>query len=192
MTEKKAESLRVSASLQAGPPEISGTVRTFERPAEDHPTYAAVGLIASEWSHLEHVLDLLIWQLADVQSKRGACITAQIMGVPGRCKAIILLGSIKGLSEPLLKQFRKLMSDSYSVADLRARAVHDPWYVETGTDRAGQFKSMPYSEMHFGIKDVDRQKLGDDLVKIRALQDHAVRLREAAIAELSALPKERA
>jgi hypothetical protein len=59
----------------------------------DNPFYANIGRVASEWSHLEHTLDLIVWDLCDQQPRLTACITAQIMGVGGRCKAILSLGA---------------------------------------------------------------------------------------------------
>jgi hypothetical protein len=33
---------------------------------EDHPFYALVGRVASEWAHLEHILDTTIWDLLGI------------------------------------------------------------------------------------------------------------------------------
>jgi hypothetical protein len=48
----------------------------------DHPLYARIGRVASEWAHIEHILDLIIWKLANIHDKQGACITSQILGKP--------------------------------------------------------------------------------------------------------------
>ena len=52
----------------------------------DHSFYAMVGRVASEWSNLEHTLDLIIWDLVSFRANGlganvVACITSQIMGV---------------------------------------------------------------------------------------------------------------
>ena len=38
--------------------------RTYTRTRDAHPIYQMVGQVASEWAHLEHLLDELIWRLA--------------------------------------------------------------------------------------------------------------------------------
>jgi hypothetical protein len=43
----------------------------------DHPIYSLVGRVASAWAHLEHALDLIIWDLSEIDPQRTACITAQ-------------------------------------------------------------------------------------------------------------------
>jgi len=155
----------------------------------DHTFYAKVGHVASEWAHLEHILDLVIWELAGVDPQKAACITAQIMGVGGRCKTIGSLGGLVGLSAPLLKRVRVLMSDSYPVGDLRARVVHDPWYIEVGRESVGQFKSMAYSDQRYGIKDVDDAEIAETLNRIQKLKDDAGAIRNAILSELDTLRK---
>jgi hypothetical protein len=161
------------------------TVSMPEHLPENHPFYAAVGRIASEWSHIEHLLDQTIWDLAGINAQVGACITSQIMGVGPRCKAIITLGIGCGMSKSLQKKFRTLMSDSYSTAVYRARAVHDPWYASL-SGKPAQFKAMPYDDPRFGIKDVEQSDLDEDLKKILALQNRANELRVKLAAELAA------
>lgn len=138
-------------------------------PAE-HPFYAAIGRVASEWAHLEHTLDAIIWSLADGPDHQTACVTAQIMGVGPRCKAIIALGRMKGGSDRDLKPFRTLMSESYPVADWRSRWVHDPWYIEQHTGIPGQFRSMPHIDPRFGIHTIEEDRLSETLDKIKALR----------------------
>jgi hypothetical protein len=55
----------------------------------DHRVYTLIGNVASEWSHLEHTLDLIIWDLAHIDAEKGACVTAQIIGATPRFRAII-------------------------------------------------------------------------------------------------------
>lgn len=159
-------------------------------PAE-HPFYALVGRVASEWAHLEHILDLVIWDLAgwgiaSIPNNRLATITSQIMGVPPRCKVIIALGRTHNLDyKTYLKPFAVLMNDSYSVADWRARWIHDPWYNDTGSPGApAQFRAMPYRDQRFGIHEIDQAELDKTLDQIRELQRTAGALRVAVQATL--------
>jgi hypothetical protein len=160
------------------------TVKLHSNLPDTHPFYAAVGRIASEWSHLEHELDLTIWKLAKVGAKAGACITSQIMGVGPRCKAILTLGTMRGLSPKLRKKYRTLMGESYAVADDRARAIHDPWYGELYSGQAAQFRAMPYSDPRFGIMDISESDLDQTLKNIRKLQLRARALMTEVEAEL--------
>jgi hypothetical protein len=57
------------------------------QPPKEHPIYALIGQVAAAWAQVDHLLDILIWQLADVDPQAGACITAEITGTlpgPGR------------------------------------------------------------------------------------------------------------
>lgn len=152
-----------------------------------HPFYLDIGRVASAWSHVEHTLDLIIWHLADIHMQVGACMTSQIMGVGPRCKAIHLLGLTEGLSEELLRSVRKLMSDSYSIADQRARVIHDPWYSDRGTGIASQFKAMPYSDPRLGFIEVTKEEIEYVLKGIAGLQFRAHLLRNKITVELQAL-----
>jgi hypothetical protein len=61
------------------------------QPAPEHQIYSLVGQVAASWAHIDHLLDILIWQLSDVDAQAGACITAQIGGTYGRFRAVIAL-----------------------------------------------------------------------------------------------------
>lgn len=149
----------------------------------NHPLYVRIGRVASEWAHIEHILDLIIWKLADIHDKQGACITSQILGVNPRCKAIATLGAGR-LSPNLLKKFRTLASDSFVVSDLRARILHDPWYIEQVSGKTCQFKAMPASDPRYGIQDVDESEIDKTITKIKALQERASSLHGNVLVEL--------
>jgi hypothetical protein len=44
-----------------------------ERLPDDHPVYNLLGRLASDWSHVEHTLDTIIWALARIEPEAGAC-----------------------------------------------------------------------------------------------------------------------
>ncbi|HEY0104490.1 MAG TPA: hypothetical protein VGB91_00290 [Rhizomicrobium sp.] len=161
---------------------------------DSHPFYGWVGQVASEWSHLEHILDGIIWSLAGMNPVRGACITSQIMGVGPRCKVIVSLGRLfhgteRILDEKTSKAFKTLMSDSYPVADYRARIVHDPWYFETIQNEPGQFKSMPYSDPRYGFVAVTKEEVERTLKGIRNLKTRATELGSLVHGRIEALRK---
>ncbi|HET6391035.1 hypothetical protein [Hyphomicrobium sp.] len=150
----------------------------------------AIGRVASEWAHLEHTLDLIIWDLAgwklNMHQSVLACITAQIMGVGPRCKVIQALGELRELDDSVLKPARTLMSDAYPVADWRARWVHDPWYIDANSDAVGQFRAMPNADRRYGIKDIDLDDVTKTIKEIGALQERASALRNSVLAALGA------
>ncbi len=105
------------------------------RPADPQgatPTHSdnLFGQIASDWSHVEHTLDTIIWQLAGVDAEAGACITSQISGAYNRYKAIALLilheRNTQKKTAELTKEARRLMERMNLPADQKNRHVHDP------------------------------------------------------------------
>jgi hypothetical protein len=173
-------------------PTQSGMPAILQRPPalpETDPFYALVGRVASEWAHLEHILDTTIWGLLGVTDVLAACVTSQIMGVPGRCKAVMTLSAAQGLDEAIWgKPFRQLMSSSYDTSDWRNRYVHDFWVIpEPG--KATQFRAMPYKDQRFGLVEVSKADIDRTLEKIRALQKQASDLRSAVLEAFAASSK---
>lgn len=174
----KVHKLKASDLVTAGAEIFPPTIRVYDRLPEDHPFYAMVGRVASEWSHVEHSLDLIIWNLLGTSQSEAACVTSQIMGVGPRCKAIINLVRFHGLPPEIEKALRRFMSDSFSAAEWRARWIHDPWYIETGTNNPGQFRAMPYIDPRYGHQDISQDELIETLAHIRELRDRANGLRQ--------------
>jgi hypothetical protein len=125
----------------------------------EHPFYALIGRVTSEWSHLEHALDQIIWGLSGISPHLGACITGQIMGATPRFLAIIALATAKGVDEAKIKKVRELMHRTFDVQEDRNRIIHDPWYLELQTGAAGQFKSMPKKDLRYGMADVEEHQV---------------------------------
>ncbi len=84
---------------------------------------------------------------------------------------------IHGIPDDILKKFRTLMNDSYVVADLRARVVHDPWYIENVSGQTAQFRAMPPSDPQFGFREITQKEIDDTIAKIRLLGDRINSLR---------------
>jgi hypothetical protein len=153
----------------------------------DHPINTMVGHVASTWSHVEHVLDLIIWELSKTEPTLAACITAQIMGIPPRCKAIIALGKVRGLAEATLKCVERFMRKSYDVADERNRIIHDPWYISKGETEPAQFKSMPFKDWRYGIKPVTESAIKQTIETLTQRLTEAHDLRKKILDELQSL-----
>lgn len=191
MSDSKKSKIVEAVLAIAGSADVSVHMVVHRSLPDDHEFYKLVGRVASEWAQLEHTLDLIIWQLAQwkttgLADAHVACITAQIMGVPGRCKAIDALGRLHGLDDAtILKAARKLMNDSYPASEARNRFVHDPWYIEDQSRQPGQFKAMPFSDQRYGVQHISETDATKTIDSIRALIDRAVALRNAVTAELS-------
>jgi hypothetical protein len=114
------------------------------------------------------------------------------MGVGPRCKVIINLGRLYWGTERIFddataKLFRTLMSDSYVVADDRARVVHDPWYLEGNQGAPAQFKAMPYSDPRYGFVEITEAEVNETLDKIRKLRMRASELASAVYERVESL-----
>jgi len=154
---------------------------------KEHPLYAMVGRVASEWSHVEHRLDTVIWALSGTTNEQAACITSQIMGIPSRCNAITTLGRLLGISNSTITLVTKLKGQSFQIVDERNRIIHDPWYMEYPAGMAAQFKAMPMKGTHFGLKPITAEEVNSTIQSIKGLRDKATEVRKAVLSELKAL-----
>jgi hypothetical protein len=155
----------------------------------DHKAYSLIGQVASDWSHLEHTLDLIIWALAGIDSIKGACITAQVMGLAPRFRIIItLLNCLNNESATkLADDFDELMRKTFDVAEDRNRIIHDAWYLYTATGGPAQFKSMAFKNPKYGIIPTDLEHIEKTLERIKRRQTSASKLRDAVTALLKTL-----
>src|SRR5262245_50287134 len=159
-----------------------------EKPPPEHPIYSYVGRVASEWAHVEHTLDQIIWQLAGTQEKQGACITAQVNGAYNRCKAIIALlkAQQSEAATRLVSRVNDLANTSNGPNEKRNRIVHDPWYIYTDRAQVGQFRSMAHKHWEYGIYPVDLEALQDALQSIKEFADRVSHLQRDIAAKLKA------
>jgi hypothetical protein len=163
-----------------------------QRPAPDNPIYSYIGQVASDWAHVEHTLDLLIWDLTGTEPDAGACITAQTMGAYSRCKAIIALLTLRQRATGktltnLINKATELSQKANVPGDKRNRIVHDPWYVYTGSEKTGQFKAMAHKDHRYGVHPVDQKELEDTIEEIRKFSERVIAFREDVLAALASL-----
>jgi hypothetical protein len=153
---------------------FTATVKNVHGPLpEDHPFYVIVGRVASEWAHLEHIIDVTIWELLGVDDRLAACLTSQYPGIGQRCNAICALGLARGLTKEQVKPFRQLKSAAFDVADWRARWVHDPWYVVIETNKPAQFRAMSQVDPRYGLQEISQDEIEETMKAIKELQDGA-------------------
>jgi hypothetical protein len=160
-------------------------------PEPNNPIYSYVGQIASAWAHVEHTLDTIIWELANIDAEYGACITAQMMGAYGRFKAIISELNVfqrksnKSTAQLVVKA-TELMNKCSGSGEKRNRVVHDPWYDYTPYDRTAQFKAVPFKDFSYGIHEVDQTELVETLDQIKKFSERVINFRSEILAFLSA------
>ena len=122
-------------------PTASATVRVkihTPLPA-DHPSYALIGRVTSEWSQLEHPLDSIIWALLGMETSLTACVTGQLMGAAPRFNAIIALATRKKINENAIAEIRTVMQRTFDVQEERNRLVHDPWLFDADSQQTAQW-----------------------------------------------------
>lgn len=90
------------------------------------PYYVTIGKISSRWSMIEQQVDDAIWQLADVDPEKGACITSQIASVEYRLRSLISLVTLLGGSEELIGKLNTFTRQANSHSAARNRIIHDP------------------------------------------------------------------
>lgn len=180
-------------------------IRTTEKPPDDHAIYSFVGRVASEWARLEHFLDAIIWDLAELEHAAGACITAQMIGATPRYRTIIAQLTLRTKADERWNKYigkiNGLMNSTYDPQDRRNRIVHDPWYVtfERGpgllsrmlSEKPAQFKSMPQKTLQFGIVEIDVTEIEKTSTDIKKLSERAEQLLTEISAQLRASPKRR-
>jgi hypothetical protein len=164
------------------------------QPPAEHPIYSLVGQVAANWAHIDHLLDILIWQLADVDAQAGACITAQIGGTYGRFKAVIALLTFhqqrtnKSL-KALIDKATELSQKANAPGEGRHRTVHDPWYeYPYSADQTAQFRAMPHKDPKYGIQAVDLNDVKSNLDDIKKFADRVKTFRDDVLATLVTSP----
>jgi hypothetical protein len=149
----------------------------------EHPIHCLVGRVADAWSHVEHLLDIIIWQLAKVDDVTGACITGQIIGSFPRITAIRALCIHRKVGAGVLQQIEQLTRKIKDCQNRRNRILHDAWYAQEGGETE-QFKSMALGEFIFGFHPVDESFVTETLEKIGRRTDDVAALRNAITAVL--------
>jgi hypothetical protein len=189
LTEASTTSSVTTATLTFGPTYWK-TLTLPDRPPPEHQIYSLVGQVASNWAHIDHMLDILIWELADIDAEAGACITAQIAGTYGRFKSVIaLLTFHQRRTNKDLKSFidkaTELSNKANQPAEKRHRTVHDPWYsYPTSEDQTAQFRAMPQKDLRYGIHPVDLKDIESTLEDIKKFSERVSVFRQDVLAAL--------
>ena len=140
---------------------------------EDHPFYPLIGRVASEWAQLEHVLDLIIWDMTDGDKGdkiANSCVTGQIMSHFPRFKAILALAEHRGYNKATISEIKSLRDKMFSVSEKRNRIIHDAWVLQIfgeGMKEVGQLKSYTEKDKTFGFSPISETDMLDCINEIR-------------------------
>jgi hypothetical protein len=142
-------------------------LRTYGPLPPAHPFYEIVDRVSSEWAHLEHALDMIIWELAGIDQKLGSCVTGQLGGHWPRINAITALASAKGVHRTLIRELELFGNGMSELAKKRNRFVQAAWYSD-GVGKAGRIAGFPAREKQFGPKDFGEADARDLISRIDA------------------------
>lgn len=166
----------------------SFVARSYQPLPPDHPINQAIGQIISEWAQFEHVLDVIIWDLAGLDGYVGSCITAQMMGSHGRFKAIESLAAQRRLPKSIQERITRLKNVSTDVQEKRNRIIHDAWFQEVQTTSAAQYRSARTPKTTHGPAVVSDEEIAQTLSQIRQRVETIFEIRSDVWAALHASP----
>jgi len=127
---------------------------------EVDPYLTEVGRIASAWAMLEFHIDLLIWELIEVEHMLGACVTSQLTNVGARLRTLAALVRLREGSAGLIKEINSFDGVTAIVQQKRNRAVHDTWMYNRARKSAAQVNvTIAEKQLKFGINDVAMPEL---------------------------------
>jgi len=119
----------------------------------------AVGRIAGIWAQLEFVINDAIWELANVESGAGACITAQIIPSNPRMRALISLVHYRGAKQELLTELNRFRHHIDGLGQQRNRFIHDPAGIDRETGEIKRVNVTAELQLDFSYHHVDYDKM---------------------------------
>jgi hypothetical protein len=122
------------------------------------PLMAGIGRIATTWAKLEFIINEMIWDLANLDIRSGACITAQITSPVSRMRALIALVHEHGGDKKLVSDLNKFSGRIDALARRRNRIVHDPWGFDVTNKSYIRFEITADRKLVFEDK---KAELGD-------------------------------
>lgn len=89
-------------------------------------TLVEIGRITTAWAKFEHWVDVAIWYLADIEDRRGDCITTQLGSIHAKFRALKALMVEAGRPETILKIIRGIAGEAAEVVKTRNKFAHGP------------------------------------------------------------------
>jgi hypothetical protein len=89
-------------------------------------TLREIGRITTTWAKFEHWIDQAIWTLADINPRKGACITPQVGSIHGKFRALLALMEDAGRPEEAITDANQLSNKAANIVNVRNRFAHGP------------------------------------------------------------------
>ena len=135
-------------------------------------------------TNVEHILDMVIWELAGLDQMTGSCMTAPQFTYRARVNMIMALVARNRMSPNavgLAKALKKMVANN---AHIRNNYIHNAWYIEEkngGPPVAGQLFSFSFGNPHFGFKPVDMNQFENDIATLTGIAANASELAGALL-----------
>ncbi|MGH9438802.1 MAG: hypothetical protein ACRD22_13145 [Terriglobia bacterium] len=153
----------------------------------------AVGRIAGTWAQLEFAINQAIYQLANVEAGIGACITAQIIIIGPRMRALIALIDYRfgdsASNDKLMKKLNHFIQKVEGLARQRNRFVHDPVTLNKVTGILSRVEVTADRRLVFDFQPVNLKEMDSLHKKIRATIVEFDKIFEECIAALPPWPQ---
>ncbi len=111
------------------------------------------------WAALKFALDSLIWELANVEIKVGACMTAQMVGPAPRLRALIALVGFRGGPKELVEELNRFGSEAKRLGTKGSRYSHDSVMMVHGTSVVSKIEVTAGHKIRFKATEADLQKI---------------------------------
>jgi hypothetical protein len=138
--------------------------------------FNAIGRVATSWAGLELIINVMLWDLMNVEKAAGDCITSQIFSPTGRSKALVSLIRLRGGQQALVTAANKFTARYIGLGERRNRYVHDAWLHNRATndiaklqitaDRELVYKEEPTKVSELLALEADINKASDDLATL--------------------------
>ncbi|MGH8336577.1 MAG: hypothetical protein ACRETL_07135 [Gammaproteobacteria bacterium] len=146
---------------------------------------AAIGRIANAWAVLEFEIDLAIWDLSGTFQMLAACMTAQLMSIHPRLKALHALIEAQNLGTRLSKEVATFAGDISSLVEKRNRAVHDPRMTVAADGSVERLEVTAQKILSFGFQPEPLERLSktEETIKARIARFRVIKgkIRKALI-----------
>ena len=101
----------------------------------------------------------------------------QMVGMYPRYQALRQLALERGAPKPIIAEIERQAGVSNSIAEKRARAVHDAWMEDMFSNEPHQFRTKSKKVTDYGPQPMTIESLKNDLAAVRGHLERAMKLR---------------
>ena len=156
---------------------------------QDH--LAAIGHVAVLWGYLEMEVDQMTWVAGGFDHQFAACVTAQMISIHPKLRALISLIWLRGVDEGLVKELRAFQGSVGDLVDKRNRAVHDPRAIRTSDGAMLRMQITAANTLSFAFLPEKREDIELTAKKISEKIVEFKELKARILAEIAASPNKR-